>query len=199
MKKFVRVESPKILQDNWERIGDEYTAKRSADPSYRFQWPQIDNERLNRTIIPALKVQTGSHCSYCDKFPLLRGDESIDHFKPKTEVQFYREVCKWDNLYLACKHCQDSKNIQYNLLLLRPDDDNYRFLRYFTYNYNEHRIDTNPAAAEEEKLMAEETIKVFDLNHPSMKISRRHAFERYSKSENPDPEDYNFRFLFEQV
>jgi hypothetical protein len=52
-------------------------------------------------------------------------------------------------------------------------------------------------ATEEEKLKAEETIKTFVMNHPSMKTSRRHAFERYFKTENPDLNDFNYRFIFE--
>lgn len=197
MRKFVRLQAPAILEQHWERIGNEYAAKRALDPSYSFSWPQIDKKKLNHEILPVLKGQTGEHCSYCDKYPLLRGDESIDHFKPKTDPRFYKEVSQWSNLYLACKHCQDSKSIQYGEKLLRPDDVHYHFNKYFTYNYNEHKIEPNPAATEQERSMAEETIKTFDLNHSSMKISRRHAHERYSRASNPVLDDYNYRFILE--
>lgn len=197
MRKFVRRNAPTLLEENWERWGKEYASKRNSNPGHLFRWPHINKQPLNQVLLPFLKAQTDNHCSYCDKSPLFRGDESIDHFRPKTDKRFYEEVCQWNNLYLACKHCQDSKMALYNEHLLRPDDIHYHFLKYFIYNYNEHQIDPNPLASDEETHMARETIKVFDLNHPSMKISRRHAYERYTQAKDPVLEDYNFRFIFE--
>lgn len=197
MKNFVRLAEPDLLIANWQQIGINYAERRRIDPGYSFQWPQIGGKKVNREILPILSAQTSHHCSYCDKYPLFRGDDSIDHFKPKADERFYGDVAKWENLYLACKHCQDSKKTQYNESLLRPDDINYHFNKYFTYNYNEHKIEPNPAASDEEKARAEETIRVFDLNHASMKICRRQAQERYVGAANPDLNDYNYRFIFE--
>jgi 5-methylcytosine-specific restriction endonuclease McrA len=114
MRKFVRRATPAVLEENGARWGEEYAAKRITDPGHQFRWPQVNNRRLNQILLPDLKTQTDDHCSYCDKFPLTRGDESIDHSRPKTDERFYGEVCLWNNLYLACKHCQDSKLAQFS-------------------------------------------------------------------------------------
>lgn len=92
MRYFTRSEEPEILKDNWERIGAEYAARRFANENYGFSWPQINNIKIHHSILPALKQQTQEHCSYCDRFPLFRRDDSIDHFKPKSDRRFYTLV-----------------------------------------------------------------------------------------------------------
>ena len=197
MRKFTRFEAPKIIKDNWESIGENYANKRNANPAYRFSWPQIKSKKLNQIALPILTAQTDNHCSYCDKFPLHNGDYSIDHFMPKSNPLFYDMVCKWENLYLACKHCQDSKRTDFDELLLRPDDIEFSFNRYFIYNYATHIIDPNPSASDYDKKRAAITIRTFDFNYFGMKTSRRHAFERYSKSTDPEVNDFNYRFMFD--
>ncbi|HAO48054.1 MAG TPA: hypothetical protein DCR35_01350, partial [Runella sp.] len=81
--------------------------------------------------------------------------------------------------------------------LLRPDEAAFEFKKYFIYDYIQHRLLPNPQASAEEKVRAEVTIRVFNLNHSGMCISRRHAFERFRKDEEPFLSDYNFRFMFD--
>jgi len=197
MRRFDRLNAPQIIEDNWEDIGNTYTARRQANASYRYSWPQINGQRINHIAIPILSAQTEGHCSYCDKFPLLRGDESIDHFKPKTDSLHYMDVCKWENLYLACKHCQDSKDTSFHDLLLRPDELHYSFQHFFSYNFTAHIIEPNPAASDEDQQRAAWTIEIFDFNFPAVKTSRRHAFERYNTTILPHVDDFNYRFLFD--
>jgi len=196
MRKFERLPQPQILADKWKQLGMEYEARRIVNNNYRFNWPQIKLVRLNHSILPDLKNQTDEHCSYCDKYPLQGGDFTIDHFKPKSDPQFYRIVCKWDNLYLACNHCQKAKDIYYSDDILRPDSPDFEFSKYFIYNYNEDKIDVNDAAEPDDQLKAKETIRAFDLNHPGLKTARRHARERFKNDMNPVLTDYNYRFIF---
>ncbi|WP_028524774.1 HNH endonuclease [Runella limosa] len=203
MRKFEGKEVPEVLsktvegKPRWEWFGERYAQNRAQNPSFTFQWPQIEGKKLNQHLLSDLMEMTDKHCSYCDGFPLKRGDDTIDHFHPKTHPAYYQEVCKWENLYIACKHCQDSKGSQFEIVLLRPDAIDYEFYRFFVYDYNSHILIPNPQASEEEKASAEATIRIFDLNHPSMCVSRRHAFERFRKDEEPFLSDYNFRFMFD--
>ena len=205
MRMFYRSEAPKILtvikngKPLWQVYGEKYAQKRlaKAQSLFKFQWPQVKGKTLNQHLLPDLKAMTDDHCSYCDGFPLKRGDDTIDHFHPKTHTAFYKEVCKWENLYIACKHCQDAKGDYFEEKLLRPDGADYQYNRYFLYDYIQHKILPNPLASFLEQERAEKTIKILDLNHISLCISRRHSFQRHDKDDNPVLSDYNFRFMFE--
>jgi thiol-disulfide isomerase/thioredoxin len=197
MRKFVRLEEPEVLKKNWESYGVRYTNNRLANPAFKFDWYTEDGVQVNHSILPILLLQTQEHCPYCDKFPLHRGDDSIDHFKLKSIPAFYSLVCKWDNLYLACKHCQDSKGSDYNDNLLRPDDINFNFNKFFDYNYTTHEIEINTLETPENQLKALETRRIFDFNHKGQVKTREHAFKRYITDLNPDLDDYNYRFIFE--
>ncbi|WP_143092601.1 HNH endonuclease [Arsenicibacter rosenii] len=205
MKAFSRLSCPPFLldvsrkfkQERWVLYGDKYKQNRIKNASFIFKWPTLNKITINHYILPQLRAQTDDHCSYCDGYPLRKGDESIDHFLPKSNSDFYHLVCSWENLYLACSHCQESKVEKVDLLVLRPDTVDYSFQKYFTYNYISHEIDINLKATSEDQERAKATRKLFDFNHPAMIISRRHAFERYCNAANPILEDYNFRFMFE--
>ncbi len=198
MRHFTRSEEPEILRDNWERIGNEYTIKRMVNANCSFAWPQLNNVKINHSILQILKEQTQAHCSYCDRFPLFRKDDSIDHFKPKSDKRFYTLVCKWDNLYLCCNHCQDAKKVQFNDDLLRPDAEDYSFNRYFVYNYNTNTIEVNPLASPEDKRKAEITRSIFDFNHDALIKARENAAFRFVFDAAVNMETYEFRFVFEQ-
>jgi uncharacterized protein (TIGR02646 family) len=204
MREFDRSPPPIILTEidlksgkaRWEYYGENYQQKRlESNHSFKFSWPNIDKKSLNHHLSPLLKAQTDEHCSYCDKFPLMKGDETIDHFKPKSNPDFYLLVCNWANLYIACKACQDAKMTKFSSHLLAPDAIEYEFLRYFIYNFREHKIEKNPRSTDIDQQKALTTIEIFDLNHPSQITSRRHCLERFQTSENPNLNDFNYRFM----
>lgn len=206
MKPFTRFPTPVILskihlktqKQRWVIYGESYEENRNkSNHSFKFQWAIINGNKLNRLLMPELQAQTDGHCSYCDKYPLMKGDDSIDHFKPKHDPNFYLDVCNWTNLYLACKACQDSKFDQFSDDLLRPDEVNYDFNIYFEYDYKEHRIEIRPLIDDIKWRKAKQTIETFDFNHISHTKARRHAFERYMNSPNPDINDFNYRFIFQ--
>ena len=197
MRKFTRATTPKILEDNWEQWGNEFAEKRNLDSVYKFNWKTITGSSVNHIILPTLKNQTDNHCSFCDKYPLDRGDNTIDHFKPKHNPLYYTLVYNWFNLYLACDACQGAKGIKYNDELLRPDDFTYSFNEYFDYNFTTHEILPNPNQSDSNINKASTTIETFDLNYDGLKTARRHAFEKYNGDDNPVISDYNFRFMFD--
>ncbi len=154
MRKFIRIDAPTILLEidpkteirRWVFYGDRYKRKRAINPGFSFQWPTVQGIAINQHILSSLRLQTNDHCSYCDSYPLKKGDNSIDHFLPKSNPDFYEFVCQWENLYYACTHCQHSKAEKVDYLTLRPDESNYTFYRYFIYNYYLHLIEVNPLA-----------------------------------------------------
>lgn len=196
MRKFTRLPVPQILETNWEIWGDRYKTNRLANNGHSFNWPQIGSIKLNQLLFPILKAQTQDHCSYCDGFPLGTADNTIDHFKPKSDTRFYKEVCAWPNLYIACADCQKLKGTQYDDLLLRPDDLEYEFNNFYTYNSTYHKIEILPNLIGVAKERAEMTLKIFGFNHPAFCKSRQISFERFMGNANPILDDFGFRFIF---
>ncbi len=195
MLKFIRLQQPEVLNTRWERYGESYRKKRIANAGFKFIWPTIAGITLNKTILPTLLLQTQEHCTYCDHYPLRRGDDSIDHFKPKSVEAFYNLVCQWENLYVACKHCQDSKASLYSDDLLRPDDIDYNFRKYFNYNYATHKLEPNETESLGNQIRADETIRIFDFNHLAQIKSRKFVWDKFVKDDNPVLNDYNYRFI----
>lgn len=195
MRQFARVDTPQYLADNWEKWSERYAQNKTQDTSHTFQWVTHKGKRLNQKLLPLLTQQTQAHCSYCDAYPMKISDETIDHFKPKGSSQFYHLVFQWQNLYYCCADCQKSKWESYHNDLLRPDDIDFSFQRYFIINYSTGEIQSNPAASEREKECADVTIEILGLNHTGQCISRRHSIERFQPES--DLEDFAHRFLFD--
>jgi uncharacterized protein (TIGR02646 family) len=197
MRKFVRTKGPDFLTAKWKDWGSKYRQSREQNRSHIFKWPQLEKQSLNHHLLPVLKSLTQDHCSYCDIYPLMSSDHTIDHFGPKSNPLFYDEVCKWENLYVSCNRCQGAKKEQYHARLLRPDDEAYRFSEYFLYDYTTHRIEINTAASPENQERAKITRSIFDFNEPGLLIARRKAFQRFIGTIDPELDDFDFRFMFE--
>ncbi len=196
MNRFTRTVCPAILSEKWEEWGNRYSSNRVRNPGFSFQWPEVNGKPLNQWLLPDLLAMTQHHCSYCDGYPLRLADKTIDHFRPKSNPEFYGEVCKWENLYVSCGHCQKAKMEEYHSGLLRPDASDYDFFRYFVYNYTDHTIHPNPLAVIADQERAEVTIEILHLNESGLVEARRMEYNRFFVS-NPGllPEIYSFRFI----
>ncbi len=146
-------------------------------------------------IFPALIEQTDAHCSYCDGFPLMSADETIDHFKPKSK--FPLEVCNWENLYVACAHCQKVKEDKFDNLLLRPDESAYEFSAYYFYDSTEHKIKILPNLSDDKLKRAEATCRILDFNHKAMQESRRQYYDGYIDKPHYPKNKLKYRFIFQ--
>ena len=197
MRPFNRLDAPDFLTENWEKWGKEYAARKTANPSYLFNWKQHQGQPVNQRLLPVLREQTQRHCSYCDFFPPRLGDDTIDHFKPKGGTRFYHSAYQWENLYFYCWHCQKAKGEEFDEALLRPDEPGYSFKRYFIYEADTGEIEVNPAASPEEKHRAEVTIRLLGFNKEGQSIARRREFQFFEKQIFDDVNDHAFRFLFE--
>jgi uncharacterized protein (TIGR02646 family) len=128
------------------------------------------------------QMQKG-RCAYCEG-PLY-GEAHIEHFKRKHDKHFPEDTFTWTNLFLSCEsreHCghyKDRRNAPpYSPdELVKPDehqpDD---FLFFHSSGEVRSRGGVDAVAAQQR---ADETIRVFHLNHPGLTAARRQAVERY--------------------
>lgn len=197
MRKFTRIDAPQFLTENWERWGNRYATNKLNNYGHLFQWATHKGQTVNLLIISKLKEQTQEHCSYCDFHPPGVSDNTIDHFKPKGDSRFYNLAYLWDNLYFCCADCQKIKMEKYHENLLRPDEADFSFERYFFFDFSTGEIQINPDANLIDKSKAEKTIEILNLNHTSRKLSRIKEFRLFVSESNPNINDFAFRFIFD--
>jgi uncharacterized protein (TIGR02646 family) len=197
MRKIVRSPAPEILRKNSEKWGLEYKAIKEKNQTHSFSWKQSEGVRVNKQILPQLQGMSEGHCHYCDGYPPGISDDTSDHFKPKGYPAYFHLVYEWNNLFLACADCQRHKMELFDEKLLRPDDADFDFSRYFFYNYRNHEIEirSNLSAVESER--AGVTISIFGFNDANRQITRRHAWERWIGNQKKDVSDFPFRFMYD--
>ncbi len=189
MRRFRRLEEPPYLASRWEQWGIEWEKRRNRGK--RFHWHQLDGEQLNHKLLPPLKQQTEDHCSFCDAFPVSPPSiESIEHFLPKSK--FPLDAYRWGNLYYCCSRCQCVKGERYEKQALRPDDEDYEFDRYFSWDWTKGSIEVNKRASKEDQIRAQVTIQLYDLNqgHPSL---RKRELLRRSRCQDQPLDDFAYR------
>jgi uncharacterized protein (TIGR02646 family) len=170
------------LSDNAARWTAEYVARKRADASHRFRWPEVSHRGarmpLNQHLLPELLAITAQHCAYCDGHPLGEiSKATIDHFRPKGDARFLHLVLDWENLFPACNVCQDRKADSFDEKLLKPDEPPYDFDRYFDYNFRTHELEPRRDASVEDQERGRITIQTLGLNLVERCESRRRHFE----------------------
>lgn len=209
MKPCRRPPAPDTLAAHGETWSQDYARRRQDDQAYKFQWRQHQEQRVNHTILPHLRSMTQAHCAYCDGYPLDdTAFETIDHFLPKHRYPFL--VYAWENLYLACPMCQEKKEARfdtridpatYQEALVRPDDPEYRFERYFHFDYKEGTIEVNPRASAADRERAAYTIRCLGFNEGSRPLMRKRQLRDFSRLSPEEQEQelqiYPYRFLLE--
>jgi uncharacterized protein (TIGR02646 family) len=170
-----------------------YVAGRATNPKHRFDW----QASLYDEVKQALGEMTQMRCAYCDG-DLRAGpvQEEIDHFRPKSQPEFYALVCAWDNLFLVCGPCNKAKGNRWELHLLKPDEIDYDFARYFSYSPRTGELEPNPGASEQDIERARVTIKMLGLNRGKHCTSRMWVRERLLEGLSPAERDrLSYRFL----
>src|SRR5262249_28240484 len=93
----------------------------------RPQWSSPESREL-------LKEAFGGKCAYCESDVTVTGDGVVDHFRPKrvaidldgaTFPGYWWLTYAWENLYLACAHCNRNKGSRFPVAGVRatgPDD-----------------------------------------------------------------------------
>ena len=182
---------PEILT----RLGARWTAKfisrRANKPGSPFYWPAIPAaertsrlERLNHRLIEILKRQTLNCCSFCGRRPVE--SKSIEHHKPKS--RYPEDAYAWTNLFYCCSLCQGRKRETWHAHLLKPDDPDYTFARYFQWNFLTGHLEPSDSANREDRKAAQLTICLYNLNNSELRLCRRRARNAWLKCDQ-SPED----------
>jgi uncharacterized protein (TIGR02646 family) len=190
MRKFTRLPAPEFLLGRWDSWGRRWKQRHDANPGARFDWHNVERERVNHKLLPVLKAQVQDHCSFCDNYPVSPPSRhTIEHFRPKA--LFPREAYKWENLYYCCDFCQ-GKGKKFDEALLRPDAEDYAFDRFFRWDYTRGTLEANELASAEDRHRARVTLKHYRLNfgHPSLR--RRALRDRSGRPDDP-LDDFAYR------
>lgn len=196
MIKIVKTPAPEFLRRNYKKWGKKYKAKRN-DPnkSSIFVWAIYRGQKVNILLLPFLRSETNSHCSFCDGFPLETTGETIEHFRPKASFPLLSYF--WKNLFYCCKYCNECKGENPERNLLKPDNINYSFEKYFLFDYESGKIEVNPALSSNDKTKAENTILLYGLNEFNRPFRRKFYLKQFQNMQNPDVEDFPYRFIFQ--
>ena len=192
MLKLQRTNAPECLILNAAQWTDDFITARQTDTNYRFSWRSNVCYEALRSVLSGL---TKKHCSFCDGAIGSESRETIEHFRPKS--LFPELAYTWDNLFICCDVCQ-CKGDRFDELLLKPDESDYFFERYFIKNYKSGEIEPNPAANEHDQVRALITINLYQLNKDIRKILRLRELKRFTyKTEEESIDDFNYRFFLE--
>lgn len=190
-----RPEAPAFLAEHGNAWSERWAARRAEDPAARFRWVSYEGTAVNLHVRPLLAAMTAGHCAYCDASELGAVSlETIDHFRPKDAFPLHAYA--WANLFPACDVCQNTKGNQFVDELLKPDDDEYTFERFFLYDVKTGELEPNPGARAEDQRRAAETIRIFGLNLHGRPTSRKRMRERrLRQGDDPEPLDtWPYRF-----
>jgi uncharacterized protein (TIGR02646 family) len=165
-----RGEAPEMLTMQGPALCAAYQKGCSSNPKHRFEWGAALREAIRAALLP----MTQERCAYCDgDLRPATVQPNIDHFKPKSRPEFHELVCTWGNLFPACTPCNQAKGNRWDERLLKPDDLEYRFDRYFAYAYDTDKLEPNPVASERDQEQAAATIELLGLNGSRHCASRR--------------------------
>jgi uncharacterized protein (TIGR02646 family) len=165
MRPCTRGPEPELLARYGPELGREYAERRRSNRTARFEWRQREGRSLLEVVREALALMTDDHCSYCDGHPIdATGEKLVDHFRPKAHPDFYALAYAWTNLFLVCSGCNRAKAEQWDEALLRPDDADYAFERYFEYRFDTGELHPSTLATPLDQERARRTIEILKLN-----------------------------------
>lgn len=189
MMKFERhkVEAPSWLTEKWQKWGK--LATNLKDNGKKVRWYNYKSKPVNQHLTPLLREITNNHCSFCDGFPMQQMVEQIEHFKPKSK--FPELSHQWENLFLICAKCNETKGEEFNELLLKPDENDFSFGKYFKMNFD-GLLEPEINLTEIEKKRVEITIKLYGLNKYGRPDAR---IDELNKNQNNQTGLYRFIYL----
>ncbi|HEY0458881.1 MAG TPA: hypothetical protein VGC97_06975 [Pyrinomonadaceae bacterium] len=189
MIKIERLPSPEILVERFAGLTVAYL----SNPNRKVFDARTG---LYREIKRILMLMTQEHCSFCDGFPVANTGDAIEHFKPSSDTNFRHLAYDWENLYYCCTKCNSSKGIRFDENLLRPDDIEYFFENFFSYNAKEAKLEPAFDISEEDRERAKKTIQLYNLNRTENKTERRRMIKNFLK-EKHERDDFPFRYIID--
>jgi uncharacterized protein (TIGR02646 family) len=195
MMKITKSAAPSFWNSKYKVWGRTYKAKRT-NPLKKsdFAWATHLKQKVNLTILPLLKGETQSHCSFCDGFPLDCLGETIEHFRAKSVYPLLSYY--WTNLFYCCNKCNEHKAESPERKLLKPDSAGYRFEDYFYVDYLTGRIEVNYGLSKSDRARAANTVELYGLNEYNRPNRRRMYARMYADSANPNIDEFPYRFMY---
>ncbi len=191
--KLQRPDPPDILAQNWEAWGLKYEQKKLQNPQHEFKW----RKKIYSLLIDLLLEMTRKHCSFCDSSPMRSQiRETIEHFRPKKDRP--RLVYQWENLFACCDRCQNAKGDKFDEPLLKPDEMEYEFKRYFFFEETTGKLLPNLGASAEDQNRAAVTIQLYKLNDFGRPDARLTVLEMSAAIQYSSLtlDDFSYRFMF---
>ena len=196
MRKLDRPKQPDCLEIHAATWTETFVAARRKNPKHRFSWPKPD---CYQAIRKKLLVMTQAHCAFCDEVLGTGSRETVEHFRPKSNIQFQSLAYQWDNLFPCCDLCQSQKREQFEEGLLKPDEADFAFARYFVVNFKTGEIEPSPHADQPLQDRAKITIQIYGLNLPTRNNARKREWEHFCRDPEPFLDDYNYRFFLDDL
>jgi len=170
----------------------------------------------NKKLIEELLKITNNHCAYTDK-KIDKSIAEIDNFKPKSK--FPELYDKWDNLFVVEPYINRLKSDKYDAKIIKPDEEDYEFDKYFEIDFENFFILPNQNANKKNIERAETTIDYIGLNNNYLVDERANEFIKFysiyytlkeiaeSKTKEFNIKDYpeldlnnfSFRFMLEKA
>lgn len=191
MNKLIRGAQPLCLAAGCQEWTDRYLTARFSDPAASFSWY---SRNCYQHIRMALLEMTQDHCAFCDGFLGTEARETVEHFRPKS--RYPQQAFQWINLFPCCDKCQSAKQEKYDELLLKPDDADYQFARYFICNYASGELHPAPDISVFDRQRAEKTIELYGLNLTLRKQARARELIKFRGSrEALQLDDFPYRYF----
>ncbi len=194
MYKLTRSDEPDCLKKHaatWTR--------KFLTPPQKTDWPA--NRECYKKMREQLANMSKRHCVYCDGL-YKTSPITIEHFHPKGNPQYAHLVYQWANLFACCTLCQGKKKERFDPMLLKPDEQDYTFNRYFCTIYQTGEIKINPFAQQEDQKRAKATLDFFAfLNDDEHKRWRLAQMEYFTLKGKPfdSIDDYEYRFFLQDA
>lgn len=193
MERIERSPTPPWLAAKWKEWGKKWEVKyEKTKSSSEFKWKKHQKKSAT-DLRQALSDMTARHCSFCDSFPMgPQIPETIEHFRPKTK--YPRLAYHWYNLFLCCGLCQQ-KGDEFSKELLKPDQLDYSFDRYFEIDWFNGKLIPNHDADPSDRKRAQTTIELYRLNDHGKPEDRLREMRMFEDSKSPSLNDFAYRFF----
>jgi uncharacterized protein (TIGR02646 family) len=191
MRMLKRSAAPKILQEHGDKWNKQWKDLKTQNPKAQFQWYKHESRSVRDWIINDLAEMTNGHCAFCDRFTVE--PESVEHFRPKSSPRFLHLAYSWENLFFCCGGCQTYKLERWDDGLLDPTDSEYRFERFFRFDFQTGQLSANPYASAEDQQRARITIEIYGLDSTQRRRWRVSELRRSRRSQGLSIDEFAYR------
>lgn len=91
-------------------------------PESDHEWDKFSKTKLKKETLKQLELMYQECCCYCESKITPSSYPEIEHFKPKSKVE-YKYLCyDYNNLHYCCRKCNLQKSDEYSEKMFNPTD-----------------------------------------------------------------------------